>query len=362
MADEQQDQEQKTEEPTSKRLEESREEGQLPVSQEVRTWFMLMGGFLAVLTVGPSLGRSMMDALTIYFAMPDQLFAADGGIRNVLIDTVVRLAPGISVVILILVIAAIAGTMVQTGLFAAPKLLGFKIDRISPIAGWKRIFSKQAFVEFLKGLMKIGIVGAIMYYIMRPIVVDSELMSGMDAALQMEVTYHYVLKILGWALIMVTFFAAADYAYQRWKYFRQIRMTRHEVKEELKQTEGDPYIRARLRQVRLERARRRMMTKVPDADVIITNPTHYAVALEYKVGKHHAPRVIAKGQDMIALKIREIAEASGVPMVENPPLARALNKACDIDDEIPVDHYKAVAEIISYVYKLKKYKMPPKGN
>lgn len=360
MADEK-EQDQKTEDPTSKRLEESREEGQVPVSQEVRSWFMLMAGFIAIAAVGPSFGRALQESLTVYFAMPEQLFAADGGVRNALFDTMVRLAPGFGAMILIFVIAALAGTMVQTGLFAAPKLLEPKIDRISPIAGWKRVFGKQALVEFLKGLLKITIVGIIMYKILQPMVTDVEFMSGMDAALQMQVTYDYVLKMLGSALIIITFFAGLDYAYQRYKYFQQVRMTKQEVKDEMKQSEGDPYIRARLRQIRLERSRRRMMTRVPEADVVITNPTHYAVALEYKVGKHAAPRVIAKGQDMIALKIREIAAAHDVPMVENPPLARALNKACDIEEEIPVDHYKAVAEIISYVYKLKKYRIPPKG-
>lgn len=361
MADEQQDQEQKTEEPTSKRLEESREEGQLPLSQEVRTWFMLMGGFIAIAAVGPYLGRTMLDALAIYFAMPEQLFAADGGVRNALADTLTRLGPAFGAIILILVLAALAGSMLQTGIFAAPKLLAPKWDRISPVAGFKRTFGTQALVEFVKGLLKISIVGAIIYYVLKPVVVDVGLLANMDTGLQMAVIYQYTLKVLGAALIMVTFFAAADYAYQRFKFYRQMRMTRQEVKEELKQTEGDPYIRARLRQVRLERARRRMMTKVPEADVVITNPTHFAVALEYKVGKHAAPRVIAKGQDMIALKIREIAAAHDVPMVENPPLARALNKSCDIDEEIPVEHYKAVAEIISYVYKLKKYRIPPKN-
>ncbi|MGE3769706.1 MAG: flagellar biosynthesis protein FlhB [Bdellovibrionales bacterium] len=353
MAEEQQDKEQKTEEPSTRRLEEARKEGQVPISSEVRTWFMLCGGFLAIALAGPMLGQHMLDALKVYFALPDQLLAADGGLRAALTDTFMRLAPGVALATAILVVAALAGTMVQTGFFAATALLQPKLERISPFAGWKRIFSKQSFAELIKGIIKITLVGVVMYKILTPMLEQSSLLTGMAPELQLKVIYITSLKMLGAAIIMVTFFALLDYAYQRYKFMQQVRMTRHEVKEELKQTEGDPIARARLRQIRLERARRRMMAKVPDADVVITNPTHFAVALEYKVGKMHAPRVLAKGQDMIALKIREVAAENDVPLVENPPLARALHKSCDIDEEIPVEHYQAVAEVISYVYRLK---------
>ena len=356
MAEEQQDQEQKTEDPSSRRLEEAREEGQVAVSSEVRTWFMLVGRFLAVATAGPPLGRAMMESLTVYFALADQLSVGDGGLRAVITETFYHMAPPLGLMILILVIAAIAGTMVQTGLFAASKLLEPKLERISPFAGWKRILSKQSVVEMLKGVIKMTLVGIVMYKIIHPLVIKSDLLTGMEPMLQVTVMFSETLKMLGAAIVMVTLFAVADYVYQRHKFMQQVKMTKQEVKDEHKQQEGDPILRARLRQIRLERARRRMMARVPEADVVITNPTHFAVALEYKTGKMNAPRVIAKGQDMIALKIREVAAEHDVPLVENPPLARALHKSCDLDDEIPVEHYKAVAEVISYVFKLKKNK------
>jgi flagellar biosynthetic protein FlhB len=351
---EQQDQEQKTEDPSSRRLDEAREEGQVPVSAEVRTWFMLIGGFLAIALAGPALGTAMFDSLTVYFALADQLRVADGGAAAVMTDTFYRLLPGLGLMTIILVVAAIAGTMVQTGLFASSKLLEPKMERISLIAGWKRVFSMQSVIEMIKGMIKITLVGIVMYKIIAPMVVDADLLTGMEAGLQMTVMYTYALKMMGAAIVMVTLFAVADYVYQRFKFMQQVRMTKQEVKDEHKQQEGDPIARARLRQIRLDRARRRMMAKVPEADVVITNPTHFAVALEYKPGKMSAPRVIAKGQDLIALKIREVATEHNVPLVENPPLARALHKACDIDDTIPVEHYKAVAQVISYVFKLKK--------
>jgi len=163
-----------------------------------------------------------------------------------------------------------------------------------------------------------------------------------------------VQKILLSVIVTFGFIAAADFAYQRFKFHRGLRMTKQEVKEENKQMEGDPMIKARLRALRIERSRRRMMARVPEASVVITNPTHFAIALKYEAGKMSAPVVIAKGQDVIALKIREIAQENDVPLVENPPLARALFKACDLDEAIPTEHYQAVAEIIGYVYRLKK--------
>lgn len=349
-----QDQDQKTEEPTGKRLADARNEGQVPLSQEVRTWFMLCGGLVVVMMVAPYLGGQMKESLVVYLAGADQYSPTDGSIRRALWDTVRHLAGPAAFLAAIMIIAALAGTITQTGLFASSKLLEPKWDRVSPLGGWKRLFSTQSLMEFLKGTLKICIVGAVVFIVVRPLFAGAELLNGMEAALQVKVIYQYTLKIMITVISVFTVIAFGDLVYQRFKYYRNMRMTKQEVKEEYKQTEGDPMAKARLRAVRMERARRRMMAAVPDADVVVTNPTHFAVALKYELGKMRAPQVVAKGQDMIALKIREIATENEVPIVENPPLARALYAACDIDEEVPVDQYKAVAEIISYVFKMKK--------
>lgn len=354
MAEEQQDKDQRTEDPTGKRVEEARREGKLPVSQEVRTWFMLVAGLIVISSAGPMLGTQMMESLPKFFGMADQLKASDGGLRAALLETFHHMLPGLGMAAAILVAAAIIGSVVQTGFYASTELLQPKWDRLSWIAGWRRLFSVQSLVDTLKGFVKISIVAFIMYKILWPLVDHAEWFVGMTAALQMDTTYKVILKLMGVAVIFISFYAAIDWTYQNHRYKESLKMTKQEVKDEHKQSEGDPVARSRIRRLRMERARRRMMAKVPDADVVITNPTHYAVALEYKPEKMRAPKVIAKGQDIIALKIREIATDKDIPIVENPPLARALHSSCDLDDEVPVEHYQAVAEVISYVYKIKK--------
>jgi flagellar biosynthetic protein FlhB len=204
-----------------------------------------------------------------------------------------------------------------------------------------------------KSVAKIAVVGAIVVWLMRG---ESARISNL-ATLSPEDTLaeiqHLMLRLLLGVLAVLTPLAAADYIYQRLNHLRSLRMSKREVKEEMKQSEGDPIVKARLRQIRMDRARKRMMAAVPKASVVITNPTHYAVALAYELGAAGAPRVVAKGTDLVALKIREIAQAHEVPVVENPPLARALHAGVELDREIPPEHYKAVAEIIGYVFRLK---------
>lgn len=348
------DQDQKTEEATGKRLADAREQGQVPISQEIRTLTMLLGGMVIIMLVAPFLGRQLMGALSTYFSAADQLSLGDGSARRAFMDTLWKIGPGLLLLAAVLIVCAVAGTMLQTGLFASSQLLELKWDRVNPLGGWKRLFSTTSLVEFLKGSIKISIVGIIVYLVVRPFFRGIELMNGMEPALQIEVIRQAVKKILIAVITSFGFIAASDFIFQRFKYFRGLRMTKQEVKEENKQMEGDPMIKARLRALRMERARRRMMSKVKDANVVITNPTHFAIALQYEAGKMSAPMVVAKGQDMIALKIRELAAEHDVPLVENPPLARALYKSCDLDEAIPVEHYQAVAEIIGYVMRLKQ--------
>ncbi|MBZ0140696.1 MAG: flagellar type III secretion system protein FlhB, partial [Pseudorhodoplanes sp.] len=228
-----------------------------------------------------------------------------------------------------------------------------KLDRISPIAGMKRLFSKQALVNFAKGLVKVGLLGTIMALLLWPERSRLEALITVDPAALLPAVVTVALQMLGAVIAVLALIAAADFLFQYRQWFERQKMSMRELKEEFKQTEGDPAIKARIRRLREERMRKRMMAAVPEASVVITNPTHFAVALKYEKGDN-APRCVAKGADAIALRIREVAKAHAVPVVENPPLARALHATVDLDQEIPPEHYRAVAEIIGYVMKLRR--------
>jgi len=251
----------------------------------------------------------------------------------------------------IFVIAGIAGNLIQHRAIFTTEPLKPKLEKVSPIAGFKRLFSMTSLVNFLKGVAKLVIVSIVMTLVLWPergVLVD---LVTSDPADVMAVAREMSLKIFGGTLAVLAIVAALDYAYQRHKWLQKQKMSIKEVRDEYKQMEGDPAVRAKLRQIRIERGRKRMMASVPTSTVVITNPTHYAVALKYETGMR-APVCVAKGVDRVALRIRGVAEENRVPVVENPPLARALHASIEIDDEVPPEHYKAVAEVIGYVMRL----------
>ena len=219
--------------------------------------------------------------------------------------------------------------------------------------GFKRLFSLRAIIEFVKGLLKISIITVVLIAVLLPDFDDLGKLVIFDITATLAVLRDESLKLLAAVLFVLAIIAIADFVYQRWEHARNLRMTKQEVKDEFKQTEGDPQIKGKIRQLRSERARKRMMAAVPQADAVITNPTHYAVALSYNQETMQAPIVTAKGSDHLALRIRQIAEENDVPVVENPPLAQALYHGVDIDQEVPQQHYRAVAEVISYVFSLR---------
>jgi flagellar biosynthetic protein FlhB len=346
------DNDQKTEQPSQRKLTSARQRGQVIQSREVNNLFMLGAGAAIVLLLSPSLARNLTMTLA-RFLDPASLMS-EGGVRWEAVRLLFGEIAGAFVLPLVLiVVAAAAGSLVQTGLVLATEKIGFDMERLSPIAGFKRLFSLRATLEFLKGVAKFAVVMAIVGGLLLPEMGRLEvLVSASMAALAADI-YRLLIKIALGALVMVALLALADYGYQRVSFLRSMRMSKQEVKEEQKQSEGDPMVKARLRQIRMERARKRMMAAVPGASVVVTNPTHFAVALKYEMGDKGAPKVVAKGADLIAQKIREIAEENEVPLVENPPLARALYASVEIDHEIPAEHYRAVAEIINYVFRLK---------
>jgi flagellar biosynthetic protein FlhB len=255
--------------------------------------------------------------------------------------------------LLLLMLAAIIGNMIQHRLVWSAEALMPKLSKISPTAGFGRLFSKQSLANFAKGLVKLVIVGAIMTALMWPERHRLAALIGADPAALLPITQSLALSMLGAVVAVLAIVAAADYLFQYRQWFERQKMSLRELKEEFKQTDGDPMIKAKIRQIRQLRARKRMMSAVPTASVVITNPTHFAVALRYERGMN-APICVAKGADLIARKIREVATSHGIPVIENPPLARALHGSVEIDQEVPPEHYQAVAEVIGYIMRLNR--------
>jgi flagellar biosynthetic protein FlhB len=252
----------------------------------------------------------------------------------------------------LLALAAVVGNVIQHRLVWSGESLKPKLSKISLGAGFKRLFSKVALANFVKGLIKLALIGTVMTVILWPKRHQLDGLVTMDPAVVLPLVKSMSLELLGTVIAILAIVAAADYLFQYRTWFNRQKMSLREMKEEFKQTEGDPAIKAKIRQLRQARMKKRMMAEVPKASVIITNPTHYAVALQYDKGMN-APVCLAKGLDNIALKIREIAAAHNIPIVENPPLARALHATVEPEQEIPPEHYKAVAEVIGYVMRLR---------
>jgi flagellar biosynthetic protein FlhB len=349
---EENDDSQKTEEPSQKRLDEAREKGQFALSREVNHLFMLLGGTLLITMLMPSALARIGRALVPFFDHPDAI-AESGRFGAAISSALSGVAGALIIPFAVLAALALLGGFIQHGVSFTVEPLLPKLERISPGAGLKRLFSSQSIAEFLKGLLKLAIVGAVVTFVLLPEFTKLEQLPAFDA---MGLLHH--IGVLGGRLMtstraVVAALAALDMLYQRFRHLQGLRMSRQEMKDEMKQTDGDPTVKARLRQLRTERARKRMMVKVPEATVVVTNPTHFAVALKYIREEMEAPLVVAKGMDFAALRIREIARDHEVPIVENPPLARALYAACEVDQTIKPEHYKAVAEIIGYVLRLK---------
>jgi flagellar biosynthetic protein FlhB len=255
--------------------------------------------------------------------------------------------------IMLLALAALFGNVIQHRLIWSAEAITPKLSKISPLAGVKRMFSKQALANFVKGLLKLALVGSVLAALLWPERHRLEGLISTDISAIIPFTKVMSLKLLGAVVAILAIIAAADYFFQYRQWFERQKMSLRELKEEFKQTEGDPKIKAKIRQIRHNRARKRMMSAVPKATVVVTNPTHFAVALHYERGMP-APICVAKGADLIARKIREVASQHSVPVVENPPLARTLYATVEIDQEIPPEQYKAVAEIVSYVMRLNR--------
>ena len=352
MADDN-DPDSQTEDPTQKRLEEALERGDVAKSQEINTWFMIAGGTLVVSTFSGSVGSGLVTPMRNLLAN-SWMIKTDGRALLALMQQIeVAVLAAIGVPLLMLVLAAIAGNVLQHRLVWSAESLKPKFSKLSPAEGFKRIFGKQAAANFLKGLGKLVVLGAVMTVVLWPERHRMEAMVRLDPAAMLGASTSLTIHLLGAVVAALAIIAIGDYFFQYRSWFQRQKMSLQEIKEEFKQSEGDPHIKGKIRQLRQQRAKKRMMAAVPKASVIITNPTHFSVALSYERGMQ-APICVAKGVDNLAFKIREIAREHDIPIVENVPLARALYATVEIDQEIPTEHYHAVAEVIGYVMRLKR--------
>ncbi len=355
---EDQDDSQRTEEPTSRKLAQAREHGQVVSSQEIKHGFMLLGALIVVLALAPMAARDLTLGMAAHLEALDQVPTDGAALIESLRGAVLRLTMILILPLGALVVTAVAATLIQHGWLVSADSIQPKLSKISPLAGAKRLFSMRSVVELLKGIAKVAVVGVIVATVIEPELDSLQSWAGLPMGPLIERIWQLAVQLLGTVLAAVVVLAGLDYLYQRFAFLKQQRMTKQEIKDEYKNTEGDPVIKGRMRQLRMERARRRMIAAVPTADVVITNPTHVAVAMKYDPATMAAPVVVAKGLDHLALKIRSLAEEHKVMIMENPPLARALHQAVEVDQPIPPEFYKAVAEIISYVFKLRQRSMP----
>ena len=352
MAEEGDDTE-KSEDPTRKRLDEALERGDVVKSQEVNTWFILAGAALIASSFSNSIGSGLQGILRALIANSFTLSVDGGSLLALLSSLEHRLLAVFAVPLVLIMVAAIAGNLVQHRLVFTAESLKPTFSKISPMSGFKRVFGKQAIANLIKGLVKMVLLGAVLSAILWPERRKLEAMVQLDPVGIIGMIRGLSVQLLGATVALLAVIAVADYFFQYRQWFERQKMSLREMKEEFKQSEGDPHVKGRLRALRQARMKKRMMAAVPKASVVITNPTHFAVALQYDKGMA-APVCVAKGADAIALKIREVAGKNEIPIVENPPLARALYATVGVDEEIPTEHYQAVAQVIGYVMKLRR--------
>ena len=345
----------RTEAPSPQRLEKAREDGQVLQSRELATFVVLMTGGTAMWMMASGLGQTLSNIVRggLQFnpgiARDDALVMAQ--LSNQFFEAALALAPFLA----LMVVATLASPLLLRGWLFSTKALAPKFERLNPLTGIKRVFSSQGLVELVKSLAKVGLLGVVSFWL---------IWSNLDAIFSLSLenpatAIEHMGDLIGRVFMLASgamiFIVVLDLPYQIWSYYNKLKMTKEQLRQEAKESDGDPHVKARIRAQQREVARRRMMAEIPTADVVVTNPTHYAVALKYSEGKMGAPRVVAKGADAVAARIREIAAENRVPLLEAPPLARALFRHTELGDEIPATLYAAVAEVLAYVFQLRHF-------
>ena len=346
----------KTEEPTDKKRNDARKKGQVARSQELNAAFVLLAGFFSIKLLWEYIYENIASYSAYVFANLSTFETSSEAIMEMFLEIVMLLVKTAFPIMIGVMIFGLAISFYQVGFMVSTEKIEFKLDNLNPINGFGRIFSKRSLVEMFKSLFKIVVIGFFLYLYLKdeipfmPYFINYDLEYSLGEIADKIFTMAF--QVIG--VIMVL--AAADYAYQIWQTTQDLMMTKQEVKDEYKQTEGDPQIKGKIKQKQRQMAMQRMMQEVPKADVIVTNPTHFAVALLYEAGMA-SPKVLAKGQDLVAQRIKEIARENDIMIVENKPLARALFDTVEIGGFVPEELYKAVAEVLAYVYKLKHKKV-----
>ncbi len=351
MADDKDDSD-KTEEPSARRLQQAREHGDQVRSTELQTFIVLAGATLAIGMFGTSVAHKFVGTLKIFLAEPENIIMDPDALILMCRDLAAHVATILAPLIIMLMCVGLASNLIQNKPGIYPDRIAPNLSKLNPLSGLKRIFGMEGLTNLLKGILKIAVVGVAVWLVLWPERPGLELVLTQSTAAIADDIKTLFMKLMGAALACIAVIAAIDYVWQRHSFMKRNRMTKQEVKEEFKETEGDPKIKAKIRQIRNERAKKRMMAAVPKATVVVTNPTHYSVALLYESGKTPAPICVAKGVDEVAFRIRDIARKNDVPVIESPPLARALYATVEVDDVIPPEHYKAVAQIIGYVLRM----------
>ncbi|GEP06420.1 flagellar biosynthesis protein FlhB [Methylobacterium oxalidis] len=347
------EEEDRTEEPTQRRLDQAIERGDVANSVEINTFFILGAFTLVLLLAGGPLAKAAMGEMRGFLmnahAVPSDAHAYEAlAGRGLLIWAKALAIPAGAIVV-----AVLAAGFLQHPLVFTTETIMPKFDRISPMAGLKRMFGTEALFQFGKGLAKLAVVGIVAGTILWSDRDRLEVFARLDPAACLPAILVIALKLMGGVLAVFLVITLGDALYQRFRWRQRLRMSKEEMKQEMKESEGSPEVKGRMKQLRAARVKKRMMAAIPTATVIVTNPTHYAVALRYESGMA-APVCVAKGVDSLALRIRAVAAEHDVPVLENPPLARALHATVEIDEEIPAEHYKAVAEVIGFVLRLRR--------
>ena len=345
----------KTEDPSQKKLDDAHKRGDVVKSQEVNNWFMIAGSGLLFSMMAAPTTTGLASSLRTLLANADEFEIGGAALTNFFSSLAWTIMAVAMVPLLVLFACGVTANLIQHRPLLSLDPIIPKLSKISPLEGGKRLFSRDALINFVKGLFKLTVVGTVVFFVIWNDRDRLETMVTLDPAALLPAFQEMGLKIFGAVLAIVTVIALADYVYQRQRWWNRLKMTLQEVRDEYKQMEGDPKVKGRIKALRNERSRRRMMANVPKATVVITNPTHFAVALKYD-RTMSAPLCLAKGADDVALRIREMAKQHDVPIIENPPLARALFASVDIDETIPTEHFKAVAQVIGFVMRMQDKK------
>ncbi len=350
------DPESKTEEATPHKLEEARKKGDVAKSADVAPALSLLGATAVIVMGGGYFTTAIGEALLPFIAAPHRMMGgleAGAGVE-IGMKAVWAIAPFLGAIMLATILGGVSGNVFQTGglIFSAEKMKP-KWEKVSPIKGFKRIFGPDGLMQFAQTLIKLIAVSVICWMVLKPHMREFENMAAMSPANILPLARDLMIALMASTIVFLVLTAGGDFIWQKMRFAKRQRMSKEELKEEYKQSEGDPHVKAKLKQIRMQKSRQRMMANVPKATVIVTNPTHYSVALRYEAGDA-APVCVAKGVDALALRIREVAREHSVPIVENVPLARALYAAVDIDETIPREHFEAAAKVIGFVMQKRK--------